>query len=68
MKSYEKFLVEWHALTKKIRSHYVENDVDEANMKKINMKFLQIFYLTPYEGDDFYQLIFERMTVMEHLI
>ena len=46
LRDYEKFLVEWHGLTKRLRAFYVECEQDEAVIKAINMKFLQIFYLT----------------------
>ena len=55
LKDYEKFLVEWHALTKGLRAFYADHQEDDAIIKAINMKFLQIFYLTPYESEDFYE-------------
>ena len=55
LKSYEKFLVEWHELTKRLRRIYAEHADEETAIKAINMKFLQIFYLTPYQGEDFYE-------------
>lgn len=65
LKSYEKFLVEWHGLTKMLRGYYAEHMEDEAIIKAINMKFLQIFYLTPYSEDDFYLEFETRMTQMK---
>ena len=64
IKAYEKFLVEWHGLTKKLRAYYGEHLEDEKVIKAINMKFLQIFYLTPYEEMDFYQEFDERTNEM----
>lgn len=68
LKSYEKFLVEWHELTKKIREYYVERIQDENVIKAINMKFLQIFYLMPYVEDDFYVAIQMRMGEMKSFL
>ncbi|MBQ3559867.1 MAG: YkgJ family cysteine cluster protein [Agathobacter sp.] len=65
LKSYEKFLVEWHGLTKRLRSYYAEHAEEEAVLKAINMKFLQLFYLTAYSEDDFYQEFDKRTKEME---
>lgn len=59
IKNYEKFLVEWHGLTKELRGYLSENGENEAVNKAINMKFLQIFYMTAYDTEDFY-IEFER--------
>jgi len=55
IRDYEKFLVEWHGLTKRLRHFYAEHSEEETVIKAVNMKFLQCFYLIPYEADDFYQ-------------
>lgn len=67
VKSYEKFLVEWHGLTKKLREFYVEHMEEEAVIKTINMKCLQAFYLTPY-GEDFYVEFEVRMKRMKEFL
>ena len=67
IKMYEKFLVEWHGLTKKLRGFYAEHSEEENAIKAINMKFLQTFYLTPYV-DDFYQEFGKRMEEMNHVL
>lgn len=67
IKSYEKFLVEWHGFTKKLRGFYVENEGDEAVVKAINMKCLQTFYLMPY-GEDFYKEFETRMENMKEVL
>lgn len=67
-KAYEKFLVEWHGLTKRLRGYYEEHMEEDAVVKAINMQFLQIFYLTPYEEEDFYQEFEKRMIQMENLL
>ena len=64
LKEYERFLVEWHMLTKRLRAFYAEHTEEEAVIKAINMKFLQIFYLTAYETEDFYQEFDCRMKSM----
>ena len=68
LKDYEKFLVEWHGLTKSLRAFYVEQEQGEAVIKAINMKFLQIFYLNPYGGDDFYAEFEMRMNEMQNFL
>ena len=68
LKAYEMFLVEWHGLTKRLRALYAENMEDENVIKAVNMKFLQIFYLTPYETEDFYGEFAERKKEIEKLL
>ena len=67
LKAYEKFLVEWHSLTKMLRAYYEEHAQEEAVIKAVNMKFLQIFYLMPY-GDDFYIEFENRMAQMRKFL
>ena len=64
LKAYEKFLVEWHGLTKKLRELYAQHCEEENVIKAINMKFLQMFYLTSY-ADDFYQEFDKRTEEMK---
>ena len=68
IKDYERFLIEWHSLTKGLRCFYEENADNEAVMKAINMQFLQIFYLTPYGEEDFYVQFDERMARMQEFM
>ena len=68
LKAYEAFLVEWHGLTKRLRALYAENMEDEAVIKAINMNFLQVFYLAPYETEDFYGEFAERKKEIEKLL
>jgi len=68
LKAYEGFLVEWHGLTKRLRALYAENMEDEAVIKAINMNFLQMFYLTPYESEDFYGEFENRKEEIEKLL
>lgn len=68
LKDYEKFLVEWHGLTKGLRFFYEDNAGDEAVMKAINMQFLQIFYIMPYEEADFYSQFSDRMNTMQEFL
>ena len=65
LKEYERFLVEWHTLTKKLRGFYAEHMEEAAVIKAVNMKFLQMFYLTAYETEDFYQEFDCRMKSMK---
>lgn len=68
LKAYENFLVQWHGLTKKLRGFYAEHVTDDAVIKAVNMKFLQVFYLTPYEEEDFYQDFENRMNEMKSFL
>ncbi len=68
LKSYEKFLVEWHNLTKLLRGYYAEHVQEEAVIKAINMNFLQIFYLKPYIEEDFYMAFEIRMNEMKRFL
>ena len=65
LKEYEKFLVEWHGLTKKLRAFYEIHMEEENVIKAVNMKFLQIFYLTPYDTNEFYPVFDERLKEMK---
>lgn len=52
--SYEKFLVTWHNFVKGMRVVLEEHAEDEAYVRMLTMKFLEIFYIKPYETEDFY--------------
>ena len=64
LKGYEKFLIEWHELTKMLRGYYAEHLEEEAVIKAVNMKFLQTFYLIPYGEEEFYSAFENRMVEM----
>lgn len=68
LKDYEEFLVRWHGLTKGLRTFYSENAENEAVIKAVNMQCLQIFYLTPYEKEDFYPQFEARMETMRRFL
>lgn len=68
LKAYEKFLVEWHGLTRKLRSFYAEHMEEEAVTKAVNMKFLQIFYLEPYVAEDFYAEFGDRKRLIDEFL
>ncbi|MBR3810745.1 MAG: YkgJ family cysteine cluster protein [Agathobacter sp.] len=68
LKEYERFLVEWHRLTKYLRAFYGEHVEEEAVIKAINIQFLQIFYLTPYDSDDFYEDFHSRRKKMQAVL
>jgi Fe-S-cluster containining protein len=65
LKDYENFLIEWHTLTKALRAYFTEHLEDDAVNKAINMKCLQLFYMTAYEGEDFYSSFSNRMEAMK---
>lgn len=66
IKAYETFLAEWHGLTKKLRALYAQQ-AEDAIIKAINMKFLQIFYLMPYE-EEFYGEFEKRKKEVEDFL
>ena len=68
LKDYEKFLVQWHGLTRLLRASYTDHAEEEAVIKAINMKFLQTFYLTPYDTEDFYEAFHLRFTGMDEFL
>ncbi len=68
LKDYESFLVKWHGLTKGLRAFYTDNGDNEAVIKAINMTFLQVFYVTPYEETDFYPQFEARMQRMRDFL
>lgn len=63
IKEYEHFLVKWHTLTKSLRLSM--QTCDEAEAKRKNMLFLQMFYFTPVEQTDFYESFYERIRLFE---
>ena len=67
LKQYEDFLVQWHRLTKMLREYYGEHTEDEAVIKAVNMKFLQVFYLTAY-AEDFYADFGRRYEQMQQFL
>lgn len=65
IKEYELFLKKWHRLTKGLRQLYLDNSDNEGIIKTINMQFLQIFYMTPYDFDDFFLQFEARLSTMK---
>lgn len=61
IKEYQDFLVVWHDLTKGLRLQAGEHASDDTYAKQLNMAFLQIFYMKPYESEDFYTEFRSRM-------
>ena len=61
-------MADWHALTKMLRAYYEAHMQEEAVIKAINMKFLQIFYLASYVEDDFYEAFQYRMDEMKQFL
>ena len=60
MRDYQQFLLDWHNLTKQIRAQLAECMDDLAKSRRVTMEFLQLFYLKPYEGEDFYKEFYDR--------
>lgn len=78
VRQYEKYLVIWHNLTKKLRRELEANlknaDTEEALAeqeaynKKITMAFLQLFYMKPYTQENFYTEFYERVQLAEGFV
>lgn len=78
VRQYEKYLVIWHNLTKKLRGELEANlknaDTEEALAeqeaynKKITMAFLQLFYMKPYTQENFYTEFYERVQLAEGFV
>lgn len=55
---YEAYVLKWHGLLKNIEEQLVE--LDEAQLKTLQLLFLRTFFITAYEVDDFYSQFDER--------
>lgn len=60
LKQYEKFLVSWHYFRKKVQEEIAQMQSADR-VKAVNMRILQLFYLTPYTDGDFYGQFAKRM-------
>ena len=59
LKTYEKYILDWHSLTESLRAYL--NGRDDVTAKKVNTMLLKIFYLDDYDTDrDFYVQYYER--------
>lgn len=65
--SYEKFLITWHSFVKGMRALLEEHAEDESYTKMLTMKFLEIFYIKPYETEDFYREFAGRLEIAKVL-
>lgn len=59
IKDYQKYLVDWHNLTKAMRQEILSSE-DEAYKQQTTMLFLQLFFMKPYESGDFYKEFYSR--------
>lgn len=60
---YEKFIMHFHDLRKQFEDKFVDGqEIDEERLKQLNMNFLKIFYIMPYDiNKDFYVQYYERV-------
>lgn len=56
----QKFILDWHNFLKKMEA-ICEAREDLEERKKINMLFLNHFYIRPYREGDFYEQFYQRM-------
>lgn len=59
IREYEEFITTWHYFLKDITLQY-DKSKNEEWLKKKDMEILTIFYMTPYESEDFYQEFYSR--------
>ncbi len=57
---YEKFVKDWHFFLKKVQGILGETENDDV-VKSVNMFVLNLFYVKPYETEDFYEQFYERL-------
>lgn len=61
IKEYEKFVCDWHEITKNISDAYSEG-LDGEALKQVNVKLISLFINTPYDlSKDFYEQFYERV-------
>jgi Fe-S-cluster containining protein len=61
LRDYQQFLIDWHNLTKQVRAQVAEHLDDAEESRRITMQFLNLFFVTPYTGEDFYPQFYERL-------
>lgn len=61
LKDYEAFILKWHNYTKEMQAFLT----DREDAKDWNMLHLQMFYMMPYESDDFYEEFEVRLADMK---
>lgn len=64
----ERFVTDWHYFLLDVQE-FLKKGAGQEKAKEINMKLLQIFFLTPYSGDrDFYEQFRERLPLGRQLL
>ncbi len=66
--AYENFLIEWHGFTKELRAKLQQNQVDEEWCRKVNLLFLQMFYVKDYLEEDFFAELSGRIRQMRQML
>jgi hypothetical protein len=61
LRDYQQFLIDWHNLTKQVRAQVAEHLNDAEESRRITMQFLNLFFVTPYTGEDFYPQFYARL-------
>lgn len=60
---YEAYINRWHYFCKNIQNH--AGEMEESVLKNCNMLILQIFFISPYEREDFYGQFDRRLAEAE---
>lgn len=65
-KQQERFLLQWHGFKKRVQERLA--GCAEAEAKTIHLFLLQLFYVKPYEKDDFYVQFEKRLAEAETVL
>ena len=63
IKSYEKFISDWHYFLKDLQEKVTENTLnnpEDTSVKEISMYILKLFYMMPYSTENDFYIQFER--------
>lgn len=63
----EEFIFRWHELVKGMQKKATEG-YDEAELKKVNIMMLNLFFIAPYNDGDFYEQVEKRFQSWEGLL
>lgn len=68
LKENQEFILAWHGLLKMVEEIVLSTEEDELR-KKVNMLFLNLFFIAPYASEtDFYQQFYSRLKQFEEIL
>lgn len=65
IKEYEKYIWQWHCFIKECQMALAQ--LDEQQIRTLQLLILRTFYTTPYEGD-FYETFYERLNNIKQML